>query len=281
MNSPVLESLHALIEHRLAARGATCGAFVFGLCGAQGSGKSTLVAALAERLAAAGRRCAVLSLDDLYVTRAERQALGTTVHPLLATRGVPGTHDVTLGLQVIDAVRRGLPVPLPRFDKATDDRLPASQWPRAPADAGVILFEGWCLGVPPQAECALAPPVNALERDEDAAGIWRRHVNAALDGPYRELWQAIDALAFLATPDFTTVCGWRRQQEQALRARLARSNRGASAGLMDDAALTRFMAHYERLTRHALATLPERADLTIRLDPDRRMLSPQPAVPIG
>jgi D-glycerate 3-kinase len=33
-------------------------------------------------------------------------------------------------------------------------------------------------------------------------------------------------------------------------------------GLMDQTALARFMAHYERLTRHALATLPARADLT-------------------
>jgi D-glycerate 3-kinase len=41
-------------------------------------------------------------------------------------------------------------------------------------------------------------------------------------------------------------------------------------GLMDQTALARFMAHYERLTRHALATLPARADLT-SLDRQRNL----------
>ena len=84
---------------------------VVGICGAQGSGKSTLVAALAERLAEEGIAAATLSLDDLYFTRAERLRLASEVHPLFATRGVPGTHDIALGLGVLDALARGEAAP--------------------------------------------------------------------------------------------------------------------------------------------------------------------------
>ena len=68
-----------------------------GLTGPQGSGKSTLAAKLPPLLAARGLRSAVLALDDLYLTHAERRRLAADIHPLLATRGVPGTHDVALG----------------------------------------------------------------------------------------------------------------------------------------------------------------------------------------
>jgi D-glycerate 3-kinase len=42
------------------------------------------------------------------------------VHPLLATRGVPGTHDIDLAINTINAVCSGLPTPITRFDKSTD-----------------------------------------------------------------------------------------------------------------------------------------------------------------
>ena len=73
------------------------GGLVVGICGAQGSGKSTLTAVLRKLLEMRGLRVASLSLDDLYLTRGERRELAARIHPLLATRGVPGTHDVELG----------------------------------------------------------------------------------------------------------------------------------------------------------------------------------------
>ena len=234
---------------------------VLGICGAQGSGKSTLAGALAERLAADGLRVAVLSLDDLYCTRADRQRLARVVHPLLATRGVPGTHDVAVGMETLAALDCGDPVPLPRFDKATDDRVPAPEWSRAPRQCQVLVFEGWCVGARAQAESALAAPVNALESQEDPDGVWRRHVNAALATAYAPLFGRIDRLLLLAAPGFEAVFGWRRQQEEALRAR--------TGGGMDDAALLRFIGHYERLTRHILQEMPARADCTACLDKDR------------
>ena len=85
----------ALTPRIVTAAGA--GALVVGLTGSQGSGKSTLAARLPPLLAARNLRAAVLSLDDLYLPKAERQRLAREVHPLLATRGVPGTHEVALG----------------------------------------------------------------------------------------------------------------------------------------------------------------------------------------
>jgi hypothetical protein len=71
--------------------------------------------------------CAVLSLDDLYRTRAERQAMARQVHPLFATRGVPGTHDVDLGLATIAALRRGKASPCPASTRpATTAPRPAN-----------------------------------------------------------------------------------------------------------------------------------------------------------
>ena len=48
----------------------------------------------------------MLSLDDLYLPKAERLRLARDVHPLLATRGVPGTHDVALGVECSRASAR-------------------------------------------------------------------------------------------------------------------------------------------------------------------------------
>jgi D-glycerate 3-kinase len=70
---------------------------IVGLCGAQGSGKSTAAAALVELLAHEQLPAIALSIDDFYLPRIERQRLAREIHPLLATRGVPGTHDVELG----------------------------------------------------------------------------------------------------------------------------------------------------------------------------------------
>ena len=260
----------ALIEALLAAirrwRGA--GLLTVGISGAQGSGKSTLAAALAARLAQDGVAAATLSLDDLYLGREARCALAAKVHPLFATRGPPGTHDVALGLAVLDALARGEPAPLPRFDKAADAATARADWPKAPRDCQVLLLEGWCLGARPQSEEALIHPVNALETEKDAQSHWRRHANTALASEYQQLWARINHLIFLAAPGWDVVQGWREEQETELRARA-----GADApGVMDTGEVARFIQHYERLTRHMLAELPGRADVVVRLGEGREVL---------
>lgn len=242
---------------------------VWAVAGLQGSGKSTLAAQVAARARSEGLRVAVLSLDDLYLTRAQRQRLALDVHPLLATRGPPGTHDVVLGCQVLDALRRGEDVVLPRFDKLADDRVPEDACTQIAGRVDLVLFEGWCLKAPPEDDAALATPLNALEREDDTDGRWRRYCNDALRRDYPALWSRIDALWFLQPPGFEVVRTWRWQQEQAMAAR-APSRTG-----MDRAQLDRFIQHYERTSRHLLETLPAMAERVVRLDEQRR-----PRVPL-
>lgn len=241
---------------------------VVGVCGPQGSGKSTLAGLLARLLADRGLRTATLSLDDLYLPRAARERLAREVHPLLRTRGVPGTHDPTLGLAVLDALARPGPTPLPRFDKAADDRAPQTDWPIFDSPADVVLLEGWCVGARPQSPEALAAPVNDLEAAEDPDGAWRACANDALAGPYRALFDRIDRLVLLTAPDFATVRAWRGEQELKLRSRLAAEGRNA-ARTMDAAALDRFLAHYQRLTEWIAQDLPAIADIAVTLDAHR------------
>ncbi|MFP7722082.1 kinase [Lysobacter sp. A3-1-A15] len=237
---------------------------VTAIAGLQGTGKSTLAAQLERRATGRGERLAVLSIDDFYLGRRERLKLGREVHPLLATRGPPGTHDVTLACEVIDALVAGHTVRLPRFDKIADRRLPPSRWPRIAADR--VLLEGWFLKVPAQSPDQLAEPVNALERTEDPDGTWRTWCNRALAEDYPALWRRLPWLLFLRGPGFETVPAWRWQQEQSLQAANPRR------ATMSRPQVDRFVRLFERVSRHALATLPTIAQHTVRLDALRRPL---------
>lgn len=243
-----------------------------GLCGSQGSGKSTLAASVKQLLKARKIHTVVLSIDDLYLTRKERTNLSESVHPLLQTRGVPGTHDVTLGLEVLNALTCSGRRPLPCFDKARDDRRPLSHWPVVRTPARVVIFEGWCIGAIPENDAALIEPVNELERNEDSQGTWRRYVNQALAGDYQRLFAMIDRLIMLKAPSFDVVYGWRLEQEQRL-LNQALAEGADPALIMNDEQVRRFISFYERLTLHMLHEMPSRADAVIELDSSRRPLA--------
>lgn len=240
----------------------TSGARVYGIAGLQGTGKSTLSAQLAALAAEQGRHVAVLSIDDFYLDHDQRQQLARDVHPLLATRGPPGTHDIALACDTVDALRNGRAAHLPRFDKIDDRRLPRVAWPLC-TQADLVVLEGWFLKTPPQAPAALVNPVNALERDEDPDGDWRRHCNDALGRDYPPLWRHMDRLLFLQGPGFEMVPDWRWQQEQTLQA----SEPARRA--MTRAQVERFVQFFERVSRQALATLPGIAERSVRLDAAR------------
>ena len=249
------------------ADAARTGAWLTGVSGLQGSGKSTLAAQLVVAAQRAGLAALALSIDDFYLGRAARRRLARDVHPLLATRGVPGTHDVALLQATLDALRTATPrapARVPRFDKGRDTRLPPSRWRSVPRRPDLVVLEGWCVGVPPQPAAALRTPVNRLERDEDRDGRWRRWVNARLERDYVPLWRRLDRLVLLQAPDYAIVRRWRDEQERALRRRHA-------PRALSPAALRRFLMHYERLSRQALKTLPAVADLRIVLDARRRV----------
>jgi D-glycerate 3-kinase len=246
-------------------------ALVLGIAGAQGSGKSTFSRLLAAILDDEhSYRVAVLSLDDLYLTRAQRGELSTRVHPLLITRGVPGTHDTGLGMQLIDLLRGAdgsHPVVLPSFDKSRDERRPESQWTSFQGPADIVLFEGWCVGAKPQPPEALTHPVNVLEAEEDPHGEWRTYVNGRLATDYGDLFSRLDRLIMLKVPDLSSSYRWRREQEAEL---LAAHTEAFGGAVMDDRRLRRFMMHYERLTRFMLDEMPGRADRVLHLDQHHR-----------
>lgn len=234
---------------------------VIGISGAQGSGKSTLAAALVEQLQHQGIRAAAVSLDDYYLSKKQRQMLAQQVHPILAQRGVPGTHDIDQALADARAVLAGKKVALPQFDKALDEPVAT----KAPQLLDLLIVEGWCVGVAAQSEVDLQQPVNALEADKDSDGCWRRFVNMQLAGQYAQYWQLLQPLIWLNAPDWHCVCRWRAQQEQQL---WQQHGKG-----MTDAQLAHFMLPFQRLTLASWQQLPEMANYIIRLDQQHNLTS--------
>ena len=258
-----------LVEHQKGANRP----ILVALNGSQGSGKSTVCDYLRETLEHDhGLKAIALSIDDFYLTLDRRRELAATVHPLLATRGVPGTHDMTLLRHTLDgllAPDAGGPVEIPRFDKARDDRLPREAWDSVNDGVDVVLLEGWCVGVRPQQEGELAVPVNALERQEDPQGRWRALVNDTITREFMPLYARVDQWVMLCAPSFDCVYQWRLEQERKL------ADLQASPGdnrIMDEGQLARFIQFYERLTRHCLNDLPPRVHHLYRLDTRRQVV---------
>jgi D-glycerate 3-kinase len=266
----IYEAWHRPFADTLARwRAASDRPIAVGLQGCQGAGKSTLCALL-PRLAADlhGLRIAVLALDDIYLPHADRERLTLEEHPLWITRGVPGTHDPILGAMLLERLRNAQPgeqVSIPTFDKGIDDRLPQERWDSLEGPFDVVIFEGWCVGLRADDIADWTTPVNALERDEDPDEKWRARIRRLLAGPYANLFGLLDRLAVMLVPSWETVALWRGEQEAKLR-----DSRGEAAPRsMSEAELSRFLAHYERLTRAAITVLPERADVVARIGEDR------------
>ncbi|MDO3387039.1 phosphoribulokinase [Gilvimarinus sp. SDUM040013] len=247
--------------------------FLLGVNGAQGTGKSTaaqVVQALLQTVY--DKRVCAVSIDDLYLGRAARQTLSAHIHPLLATRGVPGTHDLPLALRLFKSLKESdasTVTRIPRFNKALDDCVAQSEWDCFTGKPDVIIFEGWCVGARPQRAGDLQAPVNNLEAHEDNDGAWRRYVNDCLRD-YQLLFDQIDLLVMLKAPSFDQVLEWRQLQEEKLRASLSAEDL-ANSKVMSADEIGRFIAHYERLTRWMLGEMPARADVLLTLGKDHQI----------
>ncbi|APE02165.1 kinase [Alteromonas mediterranea] len=240
--------------------------FIVGINGSQGSGKSTLTSFIEYYLSSVhGKQVVSLSIDDFYFDQSQRNALAIKVHPLLATRGVPGTHNIPLALDTLRNLDSGSRTLLPRFDKATDNPFPTEQWPVIASSPDFIILEGWCVGATPQSQSELKPPINHLEEVEDPLGIWRSFVNTELAGDYQTLFAKIDYRIMLKAPSFDCVYQWRLEQEHKLAKKAAKN----STGVMSDEEVANFVQHYQRITEHALRQLPKKSDTVFYLDETR------------
>tara|TARA_R110000744_G_scaffold117745_1_gene220126 strand:- start:21314 stop:22195 length:882 start_codon:yes stop_codon:yes gene_type:complete len=240
-------------------------AYFVGINGCQGSGKSTLTDFIAEYLTKTHQlNIVVMSLDDFYFTGEKRQQLAHDIHPLLATRGVPGTHDMKMlegVLKKLKAKKNGFSIP--RFNKATDEPFPEAQWQVIEHPIDIILLEGWCWGVKPQTDEQLKAPVNELELKHDANGDWRCYVNEQLKLNYQPLYHQMDFWLALQAPSFDCVYKWRLEQEQKLKDKnidLANSKIMKSAGILN------FTQYFQRLSVQACNTISQSADAIFYLD---------------
>lgn len=227
---------------------------VAAISGGQGTGKSTLARLLAQFAKEQGVLAGTVSLDDYYLSQQQRAGLAATVHPLLALRGMPGTHRIEQAILDIKNFLNGQAVKLPSFDKALDQ--PGAE--RAPEHFSLLIVEGWCLGLGPQSAAQLREPVNQLESMADPEGHWRAYVNQHLAQDYQHCWSLLGTLIWLKAPDWQAICRWRAQQEQELR-----QVRGIA---MSETQLHYFMQTFQRLTEHSFAVMPSKADIIIELN---------------
>ena len=244
--------------------------YFVGINGCQGSGKSTLTEFMAEYLIAQYQlNVIVMSLDDFYVPSKKRNQLARDIHPLLATRGVPGTHDITALNHVLSQLsehRAGFSIP--RFNKAIDEPFPQNQWTSVEKPVDIILLEGWCWGVTAQTDEQLQTPINELEREHDTDGKWRSYVNQQLKTAYEPLYKKMDFWLALQAPSFDCVYQWRLEQEQKLQAK----NIGLShTKIMSPSEVLNFTLYFQRLTVQGSETLSNSADAVFHLDNTRHI----------
>lgn len=244
--------------------------FFVGINGCQGSGKSTLTDYIGDYLTRHYQlNVVVMSLDDFYYSSEERQVLASSVHPLLATRGVPGTHDIAELTQVLKQLKAGeTGFTVRKFNKATDEPCPERDWQVIEQAADIVIVEGWCWGVSPQTEEQLKAPINELEVKHDTSGEWRHYVNQQLKEEYVSLYKDMDFWLALQAPSFDCVYKWRLEQEEKLKA----SNVGLkNSKIMSSAEILNFTQYFQRLSVQACNTFKESADIICYLDSQRKI----------
>ena len=240
---------------------------IIGLSGGQGAGKSTITGILKLILKKKyGLNICVFSIDDFYKTKNERLRMSKKKHPLFITRGVPGTHDITLLNQTIRKLKQKKfrTVLIPKFDKSKDDRYRKNKWQKIKIKPDIIIFEGWCVGTTHQNNNELKRPLNLIEKKYDENLKWRKTVNNLIKKRYKNIFNKIDKLVFLKVPHFNYIIKWRWLQEQKMKLTTK------SKKTMSKTQVKEFIMFYERLTKHMIKNYSKISDLTIFLDKNHR-----------
>ena len=183
-------------------------------------------------------------------------------HPLFKTRGVPGTHDVSLIKNFFSAVKKKkfISIKLPKFNKSTDDRLKRSRWYSINKKPEIVILEGWCVGAKAASSSSLKKSINILEKNEDQYLIWRNFVNEKLKTEYKKVFIMIDHFIFMKVPNFKMVFKWRLLQEKKLRKKLYYRRKTMSYN-----EIKRFIMFYQRITLQMMQDLSKSASVLMLL----------------
>ena len=236
----------------------------FIIAGSQGAGKSTLAKIFKLVLENAyKKKVMLLSIDDYYLSKNKRNKLSKNIHPLLITRGVPGTHDiVALKNDIINFQKNNFPINTPRFNKLKDD---ISSKKNIIKNAEILLLEGWCCGSSSINKKYLFQNINRLETIFDKNKKWRQYYNSQLMKDYKKVFSLFDQQIYIQPPSFSYILKWRYAQEKnnALKTR--------NKDFMNKKDLQKFIQHYEKLTKWMMKTMPAKADILIKIDSNQKI----------
>ena len=244
---------------------------VIGLAGGQGSGKTTISSILTLILQKYFKlNVFKVSIDDFYKTRKDRKLLSKNKHPLLMTRGVPGTHDVDLILNFFKEIKdkNFKSLQIPTFNKAIDDRCPKSLWYKIDSRPDVIIFEGWCVGARAQLNNQLKKPINSTEKVHDQKANWRTHVNNQLKKKYKTLFNQLDGLLYLKAENFSLLREWRIKQERKL---LVQTKNKRKLKIMSSGDITNFMQTYQRITQQMFKDAIKSSSIIMNLNSNHQI----------
>ena len=236
----------------------------FILSGSQGSGKSTLAKLLKlviEKYYT--KKVMLLSIDDYYLSKNQRLKLSKKIHPLLLTRGVPGTHDIkALKYHINQFQNQNFPISSPIFNKLKDD---ISKKRKVINSAQILLLEGWCYGSAPIANQYLLKNINSLEKTYDKNTNWRKYYNSLLRNEYKSVFSLFDKKIYIKAPSFKYVLEWRYMQEKN------NASKSNNKNFMNKVKLQEFIQHYEKLTKWMMLTMPNQADILIKIDINQKI----------
>ena len=247
--------------------------YFVGLAGGQGTGKTTTSSLLKIILTKYFKlKVFKISIDDFYKTRKERIILSKRVHPMLLTRGVPGTHDINLMLNFFKKtkVKKFKRLKLPTFNKAIDDRFNKKHWYILKDKPDVIIFEGWCVGAKSENNKTLRKSVNSMEKVKDQKQVWRNYVNQQLKSKYKKLYSQLNCLIFLKAKNFGLLQKWRLKQERKLK---FNSSKKSNLKIMNKEDVLNFMQTYQRITQNMFRYMPKYASIIFNLNANHQIKS--------
>ena len=247
--------------------------FFVGLAGGQGTGKTTtssIIKIILEKYFKLN--VFKISIDDFYKTRKERILLSKKIHPMLLTRGVPGTHDINMMLNFFKKVKnkKFKSFQLPNFNKAIDDRFAKKYWYNIKKKPDVIIFEGWCVGARHEKKSSLNKAINSMERIKDPKKVWRKYVNHQLKQKYKDLYSQLNCLIYLKAKNFSLLQKWRLKQENKL---WLKSKKTSKHKIMNKDDVISFMQTYQRITENMFKKMTNYASILVNLGSDHQINS--------